>query len=120
MLIKSTSRHGVHVPFVYNLVTKCFYEKTFYNDYNKWKDYKTKLLKNNTTLKITDLGLGSRVTKSDTRQITEITKNAGSTKKRAQLLYRLNRYFKSKTILELGTSLGIAKHALHLGHKNIL
>lgn len=27
-LLKSTNQHGVHSPFVFNLVTKCFYNKT--------------------------------------------------------------------------------------------
>ena len=38
----------------------------------------------------------------------EIAKNAGITKKRQQLLYRLIVYFNPENILELGTSLGIA------------
>lgn len=29
-LLKSTNQHGVHSPFVYDLVTKCFYGKTKY------------------------------------------------------------------------------------------
>jgi len=117
-LAKSTNQHGVHSPFVFNLVTKCFYDKKTYEAYNKISAYKKELLNNNTKLTVTDLGPGSRITKSNTRQISEIARNAGSTIKRAQLLYRLNLYFKAERVLELGTSLGIATYALHLGHKN--
>lgn len=30
-LLKSTNEHGVHSPFVYDLVTKCFYKKSIYD-----------------------------------------------------------------------------------------
>jgi len=116
-LFKSTNQHGVHSPFVYSLVTKCFYDEKRHDAYDKISAYKKDLLKNTSEISVTDLGPGSRVTKSKERQISEIAKNAGSTKKRAQLLYRLNCYFKSNHILELGTSLGIATYSLHLGHK---
>ena len=114
-LLKSTNQHGVHSPFVYDLVTKCFYDKTKYPEYSKLKKYRASLLKNKATIKITDFGSGSRVFKSNERQISAIAKNAGTTLKRAQLLYRVVNYFKSKQALELGTSLGIATQAMAIG-----
>ena len=41
-LANSTNQHGVHSPFVYSLVTKCFYNKTKYSDYTKISQYKKK------------------------------------------------------------------------------
>jgi hypothetical protein len=63
-LWNSKNEHGVHSPFVFDLVTKCFYDKTKYPKYS--------LLKNNS--------------------------------KRARLFFRIIRYFKPKTILEIGNS----------------
>lgn len=115
-LFKSTNQHGVHSPFVYDLVTKCFYDKTNYPDYLKLKSYRALLLKNKTPITITDFGSGSRVFKSSERHINAIAKNSGTPLKRAQLLYRVVNYFKPKHSLELGTSLGIATQAIALGH----
>ncbi|WP_308992674.1 class I SAM-dependent methyltransferase [Mariniflexile litorale] len=115
-IIKSTNQHGVHSPFVYNLVTKCFYDHSNYEGYKKILNYKKELLKNKGKIKVTDLGVGSQVSKQCERFISEIAKNAGTTNKRAQLLYRLTSYFNFENILELGTSLGIATHAMRLGN----
>lgn len=115
-LLKSTNQHGVHSPFVYDLVTKCFYDKTVYNDYKFILNYRKSLLKNNTKIKVTDLGAGSQVMKQKVRVVSNVTKNAGTTDKRAKFLYRLTNYFKPENILELGTSLGIATYALSLGN----
>jgi predicted O-methyltransferase YrrM len=117
-LKRSTNQHGVHSPFVYNLITKCFYNKTSYKDYEKLIDYRNTLLENKNSINITDLGSGSRVTKSNTRKIADIAKNSGTSYKRAKLLYRLSNYFQINNALELGTSLGIATQALSLGHPN--
>src|SRR5690606_627586 len=115
-LFKSTNQHGVHSPFVYDLITKCFYDTRNYEAYKEILNYKKDLLKNSTKIKVTDLGVGSQVTKNPERFISEIAKNAGTTYKRAKLLYRLTSYFKFKNILELGTSLGVATHAMSLGN----
>ncbi|WP_243398958.1 O-methyltransferase [Hanstruepera neustonica] len=111
----STNQHGVHSPFVYDLVTKCFYDKTKYADYSKLIAYRNHLLKNDSLIFITDLGPGSKTNNSQERQISEITRTSGTSLKRSKLLFRLAQYLKPDNILELGTSLGIATNALTLG-----
>lgn len=115
-LLQSTNHHGVHSPFVYQLVTKCLYDRSQHADYLVLKQYRNTLLNNKNTIVVTDFGSGSRVFKSRTRSISKITKYAGATPKRMQLLYRLAHYFKPNGILELGTSLGLSAAALHLGN----
>ncbi len=115
-LFKSTNQHGVHSPFVFDLITKCFYDKTYYENYSNIEHYRKSLLKNKSTINITDLGAGSRVSKGNTRLISQITKNVSTSKHRAKLLFRLVKYFNSESILELGTSLGIGTQAMSLGN----
>lgn len=115
-LKRSTNQHGVHSPFVYDLVTKCFYLKQPFYDYKRLKAYRKTLLKDKQPLKMLDLGKGSRKTQSQFRTPSELAKTAGTPLKRAKLLLRLTNYFHFETILELGTSLGMATHAMTLGN----
>ena len=114
-LWNSKNQHGVHSPFVYSLVTKCFYDTKTKPDYKILKQFRNDLLQNKNTIEVTDFGAGSRVFKSNTRQISKIAQTAGITSKRAELLYRIVNYFQPETILEIGTSLGLATSALSLG-----
>ncbi|SFU61774.1 Predicted O-methyltransferase YrrM [Pustulibacterium marinum] len=116
-LKNSTNQHGVHSPFIYDLVTKCFYNTEKKSDYQILKKYKTELLSNKKTISVTDFGAGSKVFKSNKRSIHLIAKNAGISSKRAKLLYRLTEYFQFEKSLELGTSLGIATAAIAAGNK---
>lgn len=118
-LWKSTNAHGVHSPFVFDLVWKCFYDKTDYVEYKILENYRNSLLQNKNTIEVTDFGAGSRVFKSNRRAISKIAQNAGISSKEAQLLFRIVNYFKPSTILEIGTSLGLATSALALGKQNI-
>jgi predicted O-methyltransferase YrrM len=115
-LLKSTNQHGVHSPFVYKLITECFYDKIEYEAYASLLNYKKILLKNQSNIQVTDLGAGSQAMKQETRTISKMAKNAGTTTKRAKLLYRLINYLKPKTILELGTSLGMASYSMSLSN----
>lgn len=117
-LFHSKNEHGVHSPFVFDLVTKCFYDTTKYPEYGILKSYRKSLLENKNTIEVTDFGAGSRVFKSNTREISKIAQTAGITPKNAELLFRIVRYFQPKSILEIGTSLGLATSALSLGNSN--
>ena len=117
-LSNSTNEHGVHSPFVFDLVMKCIYDKTNYPEYEVLKNYRKSLLENKNTIEVTDFGAGSRVFKSNVRGISKIAQTAGITPKNAELLFRIVRYFQPKSILEIGTSLGLATSALSLGNKN--
>ncbi|MFH7017759.1 O-methyltransferase [Flavobacterium sp. FlaQc-47] len=117
-LWNSKNEHGVHSPFVFNLLTKCFYDKKPKPEYSILKNYRKSLLENKNFIEVTDFGAGSKVFKSNRRQISKIAKTAGISPKRAELLFRVTNYFQSKNILEIGTSLGLATSALALGNTN--
>ena len=115
-LMHSTSKHGVHSPFVFNLVTQCFNKKTSKKKMSIWLNYYTDLKNNKTLIKVTDYGAGSRVFKGNTRIVSAILKNVAISRKHAALLIRLVAYLKSKNILEFGTSLGVGTLSLALGN----
>ena len=119
-LLKSQNQHGLHSPFVYDLVTKCFYDKSDHDGYELIKNYRNDLLRNKELIEITDFGAGSRVFKSNERPVFSIAKNAGITLHRAKLLFRLTNYLNISNALELGTSLGIASSAIAANKKTSL
>jgi predicted O-methyltransferase YrrM len=117
-LYNSKNEHGVHSPFVFDLVTKCFYDNTKYPEYGILKKYRKSLLDDNDSIEVTDFGSGSKIFKSNKRKVAQIAKVAGISSKRAELLFRIVRYFKPNKILEIGTSLGLATSAIALGNSN--
>lgn len=119
-LWQSQNQHGIHSPFVFDLVTKCFYDKLVYVAYSDLKNYRKSLLANKNHINVTDFGAGSRVFKSNERQISKIAKSAGISENRAKLLFRMVQYFEPISILEMGTSLGLATSALALGNKKAI
>jgi hypothetical protein len=123
----SKNEHAVHSPFVFTLITKCFYDTKLKPEYAVLKEYRNSLLKNHRTIEVTDFGAGSKIFKSNKREISKIAKTAGISPKRAELLFRIVNYFQpdpsdseqaKQSILEFGTSLGLATSALSLGNPN--
>jgi predicted O-methyltransferase YrrM len=115
-LWRSKNEHAVHSPFVFTLITKCFYDTKNKPEYSVLREYRNSLLANKNSIEVTDFGAGSKIFKSNTRQISKIAKTAGISPKRAELLFRIATYFQPESVLEIGTSLGLATSALSFGN----
>lgn len=107
-LFKSTNEHGVHSPFVFDLLTNVIYTGSDFYVYKKIEELREELLVSEQQLKVKDLGAGSQFQKNNLKKIKNIAKNAAKNPKYAQLLFRLVNHFQPSFVLELGTSLGIS------------
>lgn len=107
-LFKSSNQHGVHSPFVYNLVTKCFYKKTNAKTFQNINNIRNYLKNNESYINVTDFGKGSTIFKSNKRKISDIVKVAGISTKKTKLLINIIEYFLPSNILEIGTSVGLS------------
>jgi predicted O-methyltransferase YrrM len=112
----SKNEHAVHSPFVFSLITKCFYDSKPKTAYSVLEEYRNSLVQNRKSINVSDFGAGSKVFKSNSREIAKIATTAGISSKRAELLFRITHYFQPESILEFGTSLGMATSALSLGN----
>lgn len=106
--IKAKTKYDIHSPFVFELITKVFYNKKSDNDIRSIEAIRKQLLKNKTIVTFEEMGAGSLLSDSKTKNVSNITLNSAKHPKYAQLLYRIVNHFKPANILELGTSMGIS------------
>ena len=116
-LRQSKNQHGVHSPFVYELVTRCFKDRKKYSAYRILKAYRKALHGDSSAIEVVDKGQGSRIFKDPTRKISAIHKKVGMKKNRQKLLFRIAKYLECETILEFGTSLGLGTLPLALSNE---
>ena len=90
-------------------------DTSFYPEYEKVENLRSRLLADKTELTIEDFGAGSVVNKTNKRTVAAIAKNAAKPKKYGQLLFRMAKNYKSQYAIELGTSLGLTTSYLSLG-----
>jgi predicted O-methyltransferase YrrM len=105
--LTSKSRHGTHSPFVYKLTDEVIYDFKSNDDYKTIEAQRKKLLNDDSIVNVTDLGAGSHLNKNNTKKVRQIAKNALKSPALAQLIYRLAKDNDPKSIIELGTCLGI-------------
>jgi predicted O-methyltransferase YrrM len=107
-LCRARDEHSLHSPFLISL-----YTNTIRTDnrrelaFRPIRQLRKELRRNTQLVDITDLGAGSKVNASRQRTIQDIAKNSQKPARFGRLLYRLIRRAQARTILDLGTSLGI-------------
>lgn len=109
----SKSRHGVHSPFVYQLIDDVIYDFSAKTDFLPIEQIRQQLLQSKAKVTVVDLGAGSHTNKSKVKEVREIAKNVLKSPRLAQLIYRLVAHFEPKNLIELGTCLGVTSLYLH-------
>ena len=106
--LNAKTKHGIHSPFVFDLVTKVLEDKEIYPEYEQVEKLRLELLANKMLTEVEDFGAGGEDSPTYQKRISEIAAKAAKPAKWGKLLYRLCRYFEARDILEFGTSLGIS------------
>jgi predicted O-methyltransferase YrrM len=118
LLAGSAKGHGVHSPFVFDLIKNVLQDKKKYDCYHEIEERRKALLKNEQVILVEDRGAGSAFIKSRERKVSDIASSSLKSKKYAQLLFRIVQYYQPQTMIELGTSLGITAAYLASGNTN--
>jgi len=88
----------------------------FYEAYGEIEALRAELLASRRKFKALDLGAGSKAMQGSLRSVAKVAQVAAVKPKYGQLLFRLANRFEPRTLLELGTSLGIG--TLYLAKAN--
>ena len=108
--------HGIHSPFVFDFIIHVLQDKKKYPAYKLLEQLREELLRNNDLIQVEDLGAGTALKSAIERKISNIAGSSLKSKKFAQLLFRIIKYYKPQTILELGASFGITTS--YMAHGN--
>ncbi|MGH2553866.1 MAG: O-methyltransferase [Chitinophagaceae bacterium] len=108
--------HGIHSPFIFQFVSRVLQDKKKYPEYERVELIKDQMLNDEKVLTIEDLGAGSFANNKKQRTVSSLARSAARSKKTGRLLFRIVRTYQPKTIVELGTSLGISTAYLSLAN----
>ncbi|HTI11297.1 MAG TPA: class I SAM-dependent methyltransferase [Puia sp.] len=107
--------HGIHSPFVYDFVRNVLNDSRDFPEYAIIERLRRQLVQDRTILPVADMGAGGALQATRQRSITDLARHAAKPKKLGQLLFRIARYYRPETVLELGTSLGLSTAYLAMG-----
>ena len=101
------TKYNLHSPFVFDFISNVLDTEKEYYPFEDIEIIRKKLLGIDKEVEFQDYGAGSRIDNNSSRKIKDIAKTSSIQPKDGRILYNLVIHFKPKTIVELGTSLGI-------------
>jgi len=110
--------HGIHSPFVFDLVSRVFRNKTDHNVVLMIENIRNKNISGGRIISVNDPGAGSSRMKGNLRKVSDIVRYSAVPEKYGILLWRMAKEFGRHCIVELGTSAGISTMYLASGSGN--
>ncbi len=108
--------HGIHSPFMFDLIDNVFCDETSYQVYETINYYRQQQLSNHEFLSVTDYGAKAKGN-TELKKISKVMKHSVISSKYGELLFRMVNHYKPETIIELGTCLGFGTMYLSLGNE---
>lgn len=107
-LARARDEHSLHSPFLFNLYTNVIRpDNRREPSFAPIRTLRDELRRSRQTIFITDYGAGSNVNPARERTIGDIARHSLKPARFGRLLFRLIRHFGAKTVVDLGTSLGL-------------
>ena len=107
-LSRARDEHSLHSPFLFSLYTQVITPRSGSRSlFAPIQALRKELRRNRQVISVADFGAGSKVNPSRQRTIGDIARNSQKPARFARLLFRFVQRFEAKTVVDLGTSLGM-------------
>ena len=105
---KAQTLYDIHSPMVAAYLQSAVEDRRTFYAFPVIESYRKRILEDSTTLPIYDLGAGSKVNTNPIRTVSDIARSTPVPPRVGRRLFKTVNFFKPKTMIELGTSLGIS------------
>lgn len=106
--LDNVDEHSLHSPFFFKFYTQILKTELQSKSVARLEDYRKKLLADDRSITVEDLGAGSAFFRSsDSRKVRDIARTSLSRRKFSNLYSRIIKEYDYKNVVELGTSLGL-------------
>lgn len=113
--LRAKSIYQIHSPSIFNICLNALDGKKIYYFQNNIESQRQAYLQSKESIPFIEFGAGAQ---KNSRKISEIAKTSLSSPWQCRIMFNLIDYYKPKTILEIGTSIGISTAYLASANKN--
>lgn len=114
------SKYRVHSPFVTTVIDEIIYASKVPPNQENLENIRQSFLNDHRKISTSSFGAPSRVHRSATRSIRQIAQSSLTPRSQAEMLFRIVDYFKPRTMLELGTCLGVTSLYQYAGNPSAI
>jgi predicted O-methyltransferase YrrM len=108
LLSRHRNGHGIHSPFVFDLVSRIFRNKIDPDIVCSIEKVRKRMISDRSSIIVCDLGSCSEILKTNLRKVSDIARKSLVPRKYGLLLSNMAAEFGEPLIIEFGTSLGIS------------